>query len=199
MKKGKLIAVYGINGIGKSTQIDILQKALREKGISVRYQKYPVYDLEPEGPFLNKYLRDERFRSENQISTHALQEKFAKNRTRYESTLKDILGAGESVIAEDYVGTGIVWGLTWGGSYTFLREINKNLLRPDVEILMDGERFDTAIEKGHRNEDDEERIKICRNFLLMLGEIEGWHKVDAGQPRVDVTRAMMEIIDKQYS
>lgn len=193
--KGKFIAIYGINGIGKSTQMELIQKEITKMGMKVKYLKYPVYDLEPEGPFLYKYLRDESFREKNELSTHELQEKFTRNRERYEKTLRKELESDTWIIAEDYVGTGIVWGMTWGGSYSYLKEINKNLLKPDVEILMDGEQFDTAIEKGHKNEDDKERILICRNFLQMLAEIQGWSVVDAHQSREKVTGDIMQAID----
>ncbi len=196
MKKqgGKFIAIYGINGIGKSTQIERVHKHLESEGLKVKYLKYPVYDLEPEGPFLNKYLRDEEFRTANPQTTHELQEKFMKNRQRYEEMLIADLEKGFWVIAEDYVGTGIVWGMTWGGSYSYLKEINKDLRKPDVEILMDGNQFDTTIEKGHRNEDNDERVRICRNFLLMSSEIEDWELIDANQDIAIVTKDLLEKI-----
>jgi dTMP kinase len=151
MKKGKFIAIYGINGIGKTTQVEILVKYLQSKGLKTSRLKYPVYNLEPEGPFIYKYLRDPEFRAKNELSTDELQQKYADNRTRYEAELRSRLGAGEWIVAEDYVGTGIAWGLTWGGNLEYLEEINKNLLAADFSILMHGERFDTAIEKDHRN------------------------------------------------
>jgi len=194
MKKGKFIALYGINGIGKSTQIDLIVAELKKRGVAVKYLKYPVYDLEPEGPFLNKYLRDDDFRKSNPQTTHELQEKFAKNRLRYQEALEIDLKDGYWVIAEDYVGTGIVWGMTWGGSYTYLKEINKDLLKPDIEILLDGDQFGSAIEKGHRNEENEERIKICRNFLLMSAKIENWEVVNANQKIQDVTSGLLKKI-----
>ena len=46
MKKGKFIAIYGINGIGKTTQVEILVKYLQSQGLNVSRLKYPVYNLE---------------------------------------------------------------------------------------------------------------------------------------------------------
>ena len=80
MKKGKFIAVYGINGIGKTTQVEILVKYLQSKGLKASRLKYPIYDLPPEGPFIYKYLRDPQFRAENELSTDELQQKYADNR-----------------------------------------------------------------------------------------------------------------------
>src|ERR1035437_3132076 len=163
-KKGKFIAVYGINGIGKTTQVEILVEYLKKQGKNAFRLKYPVYDLEPEGPFIYKYLRDPKFREKNELSTHELQNKYAENRKRYEKILISRLKKGEWIVAEDYTGTGIAWGLTWGGELEYLEKINEKLLKEDLSILMHGKRFLTALEKDHRNEMETERITICKNF-----------------------------------
>lgn len=180
-RQGKFIAIYGINGIGKTTQVELLVEYLKKKGKNAFHLKYPVYDLNPEGPFIYKYLRDPKFRKKNELSTHDLQKKYAENKFRYEKTLKKRLKAGEWIVAEDYTGTGVSWGLTWGGNLNYLEKINKNLLVPDIEILMHGNRFLGAIEKNHRNEMNAERIEICKNFHDLLADYYGWAKVNANQ------------------
>lgn len=196
MQKGKFIAIYGINGIGKTTQVEILVKYLQSKGLNASRLKYPIYNLEPEGPFIYKYLRDPKFRAENELTTDELQQKYADNRTRYESELKKRLESGEWIVAEDYIGTGIAWGLTWGGNLEYLEEINKNLMPADFSILMHGERFNTAIEKDHRNEMEEERIKICKNFHRLLAEKYDWKIINASQSVEEVKDELIKIIDQ---
>jgi len=196
--KGKFIAIYGINGIGKTTQVEALVQSLRGRGRNASRLKYPVYDLEPEGPFIHRYLRDPGFRAENGLSTHDLQKKYAENRERYEPTLRERLENGEWIVAEDYVGTGIAWGLTWGGELGYLEDINGNLLKPDVEILMHGDRFLTAVEKDHRNEMESERITICKNFHFLLGERYGWKRVDANRDAAAVSEDIWTIIDGYF-
>lgn len=193
MEKGKFIAIYGINGIGKTTQVERLVAYLQSQGKQATRLKYPVYDLEPEGPFIYKYLRDSEFRSANELSTNELQQKYVDNRRRYEPILKERLAKGEWIVAEDYIGTGIAWGLTWGGNLEFLEEINEGLLHPDLEILMHGERFSTAIEKDHRNEMAADRIQVCKNFHLLLAQKYGWRTVKANQSPEDVASAIQSI------
>lgn len=193
MEKGKFIAIYGINGIGKTTQVELLVEYLKKQGKNAARLKYPVYDLEPEGPFIYKYLRDVEFRKAKELSTHKLQKKYAENRIRYEQTLRERLKNGEWIVAEDYVGTGIAWGLTWGGELDYLEEINENLLKPDMEILMHGNRFTTAIEKDHRNEMETERIMICKNFHELLCDRYGWVKIGANQK---IEKVQAEIVNQ---
>jgi len=182
-KSGKFIAVYGINGIGKTTQVELLVEYLKSLGKDAHRLKYPIYDLKPEGPFIYKYLREPKFRKRNELSTHQLQKKYADNRKRYEKVLSKRLKNGEWIIAEDYIGTGIAWGLAWGGDLEYLEKINKNLFKENLSILMHGNRFTTAIEKNHRNETEEEKIKICKNFHLLLAEKYNWKIADANQKR----------------
>lgn len=189
-----MIAVYGINGIGKTTQVERLVVFLQEQGLRAARVKYPVYDLEPEGPFIYQYLRNPEFRETHPQSTEELQAKYAENRRRYESTLRQRLADGEWIVAEDYLGTGIAWGLTWGADLGYLEKINQDLRLPDLSILMHGHRFDTAIEKNHRNETDDERIRICKNFHELLGDRYGWTRVDANQSIEAVERDMRLIV-----
>lgn len=196
MANGKFIAVYGINGIGKTTQVEKLVEHLKSLGKNAARLKYPVYDLEPEGPFIFKYLRDPEFRKNNELTTDELQLRYVENRRRYETELKKRLADGEWIVAEDYMGTGIAWGLTWGGNLEYLEAINKELREPDLSILMHGERFLTAVEKDHRNEMESERIQICKNFHLLLAEKFGWEKVSANQSIGQVASDMAQIVAK---
>ncbi len=191
---GKMITLYGINGIGKTTQVELLVEFLIAQGKQASRLKYPIYDLDPTGPFIYKYLRDPEFRKANELSTEALQEKYADNRKRYEPELRKRLAAGEWIVAEDYIGTGIAWGLAWGADLEYLEKINEDLYRPELSILMHGERFNTAIEAGHRNETAEERIRICKNFHLLLGERYHWKQVAANQSVEKVSEDIISII-----
>lgn len=192
--KGKFIAIYGINGIGKTTQVEMLVEYLKKQGKNASRLKYPVYDLEPEGPFIYKYLREPQFRKDHELSTHELQKKYAENRIRYEQALIERLKNSEWIVAEDYVGTGVAWGLTWGGELEYLEKINRELLKEDLAILMHGQRFLTALEKDHRNEMESERMTICKNFHKLLAEKYGWAEVNANQEIEKVHADMVEKI-----
>ena len=195
---GKMIVLYGINGIGKTTQANLLIEFLRTRGLQASRLKIPVYNLEPEGPFIYKYLHDVEFREKNEVTTEALQEKYAKNRERYEPELRKRLAAGEWIVVEDYAGTGIAWGLTWGADLEYLEEINKRVYKPDYNILLYGERFTTAIESGHRNENIKERIKICKNFHLLLAARYGWKKVNGNQSIGAVSHDIIAIVQNHF-
>lgn len=193
------MTLYGINGIGKTTQVEFLVKFLQAQGKQASRLKYPVYDLEPEGPFLYKYLRDPDFRAKNSRTTDELQKIFSENRLRYEKTLLERLRSGEWLVSEDYVGTGIAWGLTWAADLEYLEKINEKLYKSDLNILMHGKRYMTAVEPKHRNENEEERINICKNFFLLLAERYDWKRVAANQSVEAVSQDIINIVQEIFS
>lgn len=53
MAKGKLITLYGVNNIGKSTHASKLVEHLKQAGNVAVNLKYHIYDLEPTEPKLS--------------------------------------------------------------------------------------------------------------------------------------------------
>ena len=171
-----MITFYGINNLGKSTQARLLVDNLNQAGHKAEYLKYAIYDLEPFGPLLNDYLRNGN--PEN-LSPREFQLIHVLNRTQYEKTLLEKIRAGITIVAEDYCGTGIAWGIGYGADKKFLQAINQHLYREDLAFLFDGERFKEAIEKNHRHENDDDKIALVRQAHLELGEEYSWIKINA--------------------
>lgn len=165
-----LITLYGINNIGKSTQAKRLVKRLEESGREVVYVKYPVYDIGPSGPFINNILRG----GVQDVSEDELQMWFVLNRYQYQDQLKAHLAAGKIVIAEDYVGTGIAWGVAKGLKLEWLESLNKHLIEEDLAILFEGKRRMGAKEDGHVHEQDDDLVEKCAVVHRDLGKKYGW-------------------------
>lgn len=189
--KGKLLVLYGANNLGKSTQVELLESALQRMKIPVKRIKYPIYDLEPTGPKINAVIR-----GGEQMAEEELQRTYVQNRRDYQPKLEEALDSGISVIAEDYIGTGIAWGLVRGVSIETLEEMNQGLRQEDVAILLTGERFSTGRESGHRNETDDEIWGKANANHLMLGKRYHWQQVNANQSREKVHADIMEIVTK---
>jgi thymidylate kinase len=190
-KKGKLIVFYGTNNLGKSTQAKILIKKLKEKEIKAEYIKYPLYDLKPSGPTLNDYLRNS---NPYNLTAREAQLVYCLNRTQYQETIKEKLEKGINIIAEDYTGTGIAWGLGAGVDQDFLEKINSHLIKEDIAILFDGERFKDAIEKDHKHEKDEEFSRKVRQIHLDLGVKYNWYKINANLTIEEISDIIFEKI-----
>lgn len=191
MASGKLIVLYGINNIGKSTQAQRLVERLQAAGIPAQYLKYPRYDLEPSGGILNAYLRQG---NPDHLSAREAQIFFAMNRFHFQSQLKAILESGITVVAEDYTDTGIAWGVGAGVAQDFLKRINAGLVPPDLAIYMVGERFTDGKETGHRHEEDDALVTAVRAAHDQLASESGWQRVDANQTIDEVTESIWAIV-----
>ena len=136
MKKvGKFIVLYGTNNLGKTTQAKLLVEKLNQNGFPAEYLKYPIYDLAPTGRKINQILRGG---ADQKISELELQELYAQNRRDFEPTLKEKLEGGINIVTEDYIGTGLAWGVTKGAPLTQLEKQNQNL-QPRRKHLLAGE------------------------------------------------------------
>lgn len=193
MIKGKFIVIYGINNLGKTTQAKLLVEKLKSLGRKAEYLKYPVYDLEPSGPALNKYLREG---NPEKLSPKQAQILFAQNRQQYEPTLKAKLERGIDIVAEDYWGTGVAWGMGAGVDKEFLLELNRKFLREDLALLFVGQRFASGVESNHLHETDSELTKRVEQAHNELGKEFGWKTINSNDSIEEVQKSVWEEIQK---
>jgi len=191
-KKGQFIVIYGMNNLGKTTVVKGLIEDLKAKGKDVVYLKYPIYDLEPTGPKINRYLREN---NPEKLDSVSVQKYYTQNRRDFEPTLNAMLEKDQWVVAEDYLGTGIAWGMIGGASLAEMEELNKNLKASDLAILLDGERFLTGIETGHTHENAVEVWNKGRQIHLDLAARYNWKIVNANQTREQVLKDVVTIVD----
>ena len=189
------ITIYGINNIGKSTHCELLVNNLKSMGHEAMFIKYPVYDIHPSGPHLNHTLRAPK----QTITEEELQLWFVLNRHQFQKSLRNYLEKGIIVVAEDYIGTGIAWGLAKGADQRWLEEVNKNLIKEDLSILINGERAMHAVEEEHIHESQDELMDHVRKNLLILAEQHGWHKVELQPHKKDTQVLIFDIVKQQLS
>ena len=193
-KEGRFIVFYGMNNLGKTTVVNGLTDYLRTQGKDVTYLKYPIYDLEPTGPRINRYLREG---NPEKLTPATVQTFYRDNRRDFEPTLVKMIDGGKWVVAEDYKGTGIAWGMIGGFTVEKMEEINKNLYEADLSILLDGERFLTGIEKDHTHESATELWSKGRMIHLDLAKRYNWKITNANQTREEVLNEVIKIIKKE--
>ncbi len=191
--KGIFITIYGINNIGKSTHAKLLVERLQNEGHKAFYLKYPVYDIEPSGPFINNVLRDP---GGQKISEEELQMWFAINRHQYEPELIRLLNEGFIVIAEDYKGTGIAWGTAKGVDQNWLESLNSKVLNEDLAIMIEGRRDERAMEKHHVHERNYELIEKSAIVHNDLAVKYGWKKVPLQAEIQDTHKLLWEVLSE---
>ncbi len=185
--KGKLITLYGINNIGKTTHAKRLVERLKANGYKSVYLKYPIYGLAPSGPILFEQLRGKRGQT---MSEDELQMWFVMNRYQFQPKLKKFLNEGYIVVSEDYTGTGIVWGKTKGLDEGWLEGINEFLVKEDFAIMLEGRRSLKAKEKFHVHEQNDRLMGKSEKTHQYFARKYGWQVV-ALQPSKDETAELV--------
>lgn len=188
--RGRMIAIYGVNNLGKTSQAKKIVEWLEGQGILAFYKKYPHYD-ETFGGMINRYLRAG---NPDELSHREAQILYAADRLQVAGAVEDELALGHWIVAEDYTGTGIAWGMARGVDKEFLMEINSVVREPDLSFLFRGERFTQAIETGHLNESDSEMTRCCAVIHDQLGVELGWVPVEVNRDFDEITEEIISVI-----
>jgi dTMP kinase len=102
---GKLIAVEGIDGSGKRTQVDLLTLTLKARGHSIYSTGFPQYDSWF-GKMVGKFLNGE-FGSLEAVDPHFTALLYAGDRFEAKYKLEAALDGGQIVLVDRYIGSNL--------------------------------------------------------------------------------------------
>lgn len=145
--KGKLIVLEGIDGSGKETQSNLLEKKLKEKGREVMHISFPDYES-PCSALVKMYLKGDFGKNPEDVNPYAASLFYAVDRfASYRMKWKDFYEKGGIVIADRYTTSNMVHQMTKYEDEVkrkdFLSWLEKTeygeleLPRPDLVILLD--------------------------------------------------------------
>jgi dTMP kinase len=103
--RGKLIAVEGIDGSGKRTQVDLLTSALQSEGYSVYSTGFPQYEAWF-GSMVGKFLNGELGPLES-VDPHFTAMLYAGDRFEAKPKLESALAQGQVVLADRYIASNL--------------------------------------------------------------------------------------------
>ena len=109
MKKGKIIVVEGSSdGIGKSTQSDLLMDRLQSNGEIVIKHHFPSYDTD-QGKLVEMYLHGDLGKP-NELSPYFINSLYAVDRAvTWNSKLKDEYELGKTLLFDRYTTSSIIY------------------------------------------------------------------------------------------
>jgi dTMP kinase len=102
---GKLIAIEGIDGSGKRTQVDLLAATLRQRGYSVHQTGFPKYDS-TFGKLVGQFL-DGQLGPLDAVDPRFTALLYAGDRLEAKPELESALRNGEIILADRYVGSNL--------------------------------------------------------------------------------------------
>ncbi len=101
-QKHKFIAIEGLDGSGKSTQIDLLIAHFRAQGIETRFIHFPRHNEGVFGKLIARFLRGE-FGEVKDVHPQLVALLFAEDRKEFATILQGWLDAGHVVLCDRYV------------------------------------------------------------------------------------------------
>ncbi len=217
---GKLIVIDGLDGSGKTTQFELIQKILSDRGISVKAISFPEYD-KPSSTLVKMYLGGEFSKNAEDVNAYASSSFYAVD--RYASYKlyweKDYLD-NKLILASRYVSSNAIHQMVklpeeeWEKYLEWLidyEHIKMDIPKADKVIFLDmpieisqkllSQRYNGDENKKDIHESNVEYLHRCRKSALFAAEKLGWSVVtcNGGEnplPTEEISKKIMKIIDE---
>ena len=193
---GKLIVIEGLDGSGKSTQLELLPQALTACGIDVHSITFPDYN-DPSSTLVKMYLSGEFGEKAGDVNAYAASTFYAVDRyASFQRHWKNDYEAGKLILSGRYTTSNVIhqtakldraqWDAYIDWLYDF--EFNKiGIPKPDITIYLDmpqiaAQKLMTSRYKGDEtkkdvHERDLEYLENCRSAADFAIEKLGWIRV----------------------
>jgi len=196
--RGRFIVLEGIDGCGKTTQIEALREWLPGSGLLPPGARV-VVSREPGGTALGQALRELLLHSPGEAAPVPRAELllYAADRAQHvERVLRPALERGDWVLCDRFTGsTAAYQGYGRGWPVTLLdtlETLTTGCLRADLTLLLDVSLAESCRRRGERLADRLEGEGVAflgrvADGFLDLAVQRGWTRIDAGKPVAAVT------------
>lgn len=217
--KGKLIVIEGLDGSGKSTQIEVLKNKL--KGSNIHQIKLPDYDS-PSCTLVKMYLGGEFGKNPEDVNAYAASAFYAVDRfANYKTKWKEFYDNGDIIISDRYTTSNAYHQANKlpkedrNSFFKWLEDFEYNLIaipKPDVVIYLDmpveisqkmmSARYEGDEGKKDIHEANVEYLLKCREAALEAAEAMDWKIIkcnDGDKPRTieDIGDEIFAIVSKE--
>ena len=202
---GKLIVIEGLDGSGKSTQLELLPVSLKKIGIDCKTVSFPDYDSDSSA-LVKMYLSGKFGDKPGDVNAYAASTFYAVDRfASYKSGWGEFYNGGGTVVAGRYTTSNAVHQASklspdkWEGFLSWLYDFEYKKIgipSPDMVIFLDmptavsqkllEKRYSGDNDKKDIHERDTEYLDHCRRAALFTAEYSGWQIVpcaENGEPR----------------
>ncbi|MFQ6006048.1 MAG: dTMP kinase [Woeseia sp.] len=207
MGRGKFITVEGIEGVGKSTNIDFLSRLIEDNGFSV------VRTREPGGTPVAERIRDLLLEHGDEPMTDIAELLlfFAARSLHISNAIRPALDAGQWVVCDRFTDASRAYqgqgrGLDRDTIDVLAKWVTEDL-QPDLTILLDAPAevgMDRAGRRGDANRLDVEKhdfyTRVRKGYLALAdSEPDRFTVIDASQPLEQVQAAIGGIVSGLFS
>ena len=206
--KGFFITIEGIEGVGKSTNINAIKGYLTQKKIDF------IITREPGGTLLAEKIRDLLLEVNNDEKLSELSELlliFASRAQHLEKLIKPALTKGKWVICDRFTDATYAYqgegrGLDWG-KISQLEELVQEHLRPDLTIILDLDPrlgLERAKGRGELDRFEQEKMefftKVRTAYLkIAAADPERCIVIDASSELAEVSALLLNALDNKLT
>lgn len=196
MNKGKIIVLEGLDGCGKSTQLELLAEKLKQCSVKSRLISFPNYDSDS-GRIVTGYLNGS-IPCEGEVGAYAASSFYAVDRyISFSTDWKADYDAGSVIVSGRYTTSNAIYQMTklsdaqrdeylvwlWDYEYTKL-----GLPKPDMVLFLDmpievsqkllSSRYNGDEGKKDIHERNIAFMKQCRKSAMYTAEKNGWKIIE---------------------
>lgn len=193
LRAGKLIVIDGIDGSGKTTQIELLKQVLALQGQALQVISFPRYRDNIYGKLIKRYLEGE-FGDINEVNPYLMACVYAGDRVLAKPSIEKWLEEGKLVVVNRYVSASKAhMGANLQEEereqfFNWLDELEyktNGMPKEDLTILL---KIDPKIAQKNIvsigrdiHEENLRHLEEASKIYLQLSENENWHVVDCMQ------------------
>ncbi len=204
-ERGRFLVLEGIDGCGKTTQIQHLRQWLPSSGLMPAGAEL-VVTREPGGTELGRALRELLLHPPGAAAPCSTAELllYAADRAQHvQEQIRPALEAGHWVLSDRFSGsTAAYQGYGRGLSLPLIEQLSLIAcrgLQPDLTLLLDVPLAESLRRRGHRPADRIEAsgeaflARVCAGFVALAAQ-PGWQRLDGTQPAEQVSAALQAAI-----
>ena len=217
---GKLIVIEGLDGSGKSTQLELLPKALKTKGIDCKSVSFPDYESNSSA-LVKMYLKGEFGTKPGDVNAYASSIFYTVDRfASFKKNWGDYYNKGGIIVSGRYTTSNAVHQTSkldkdnWKDFLDWLYDFEYNKVgipKPDKVIFLDmpvevsqkllSGRYKGDEAKKDIHESDAEYLKKCREAAIFTANYSDWTVIPCakdGEPRSieDISEDILESVMK---
>lgn len=207
--QSRFLVLEGIDGCGKSTQVEALSRWLPQSGLMAPDASL-VVTREPGGTALGLALRELLLHPPGEAAPDGMAELllYAADRVQHvQQTILPALEAGHWVVCDRFVGSTAAYQGHGRGlpmeRILLLEELATAGLRADLTLWLDLPLARSLQRRGHRPADRIEAAgeaflgRVARGFAQLAAE-RGWRRIEADQPADGVSEAIRQALRQQF-
>lgn len=221
MKNSKLIIIEGLDGSGKSTQTELLEKYFKNNTVDYKKIKLPDYDS-PSSTLVNMYLGGEFGKNASDVNAYAASAFYAVDRfASYKLKWKDDYDKGTIILADRYATSNSIYQMEkipnakWDEYLKWTEDFEYNKIgipRPDLVIFLDmpveiSQKLMTSRYKGDESKKDVHEVNVdflnaCRKSALYAAEKQGWKVISCSDGKnpysiKDIHNAIVDVVKEE--